>query len=104
MAFNTGAALMDALVLSIVSQKAPTVIKSPRMRSVMDVRRADIVLRCCAVCKATSAWRHIRPRICGRNRRYYSITERETSGWPHPAASGKYMRRRSIMCYSEDRQ
>lgn len=75
MAFNTGAALLDALVLSIVSDESTYGYKITQdVRAVMDVSESTLypVLRrlqkdqCLTVHDETAN---------GRNRRYYRITD-----------------------------
>ena len=100
MAFNTGAALMDALVLSIVSQESTYGYKITQdVRSVMDVSESTLypVLRRLQRDECLETYDR---EFAGRNRRYTALRKRETSGWKPTAASGKYMRRRSIMCLS----
>lgn len=74
MAFNTGAALMDALVLSIVSGESTYGYKITQdVRSVMDVSESTLypVLR--RLQKEDCLDTYDRE-FAGRNRRYYSIT------------------------------
>ena len=76
MAFNTGAALMDALVLSIVSQESTYGYKITRdVRSVMEVSESTLypVLRRLQRDECLEAYDR---EFAGRNRRYYSITEK----------------------------
>lgn len=75
MAFNTGAALMDALVLSIVSGESTYGYKITQdVRSVMDVSESTLypVLR--RLQKEGCLETYDRE-FAGRNRRYYCITE-----------------------------
>ncbi len=75
MAFNTGAALMDALVLSIVSTESTYGYKITQdVRSVMDVSESTLypVLR--RLQKEGCLETYDRE-FAGRNRRYYCITE-----------------------------
>lgn len=75
MAFNTGAALLDALVLSVVSNESTYGYKITQdVRSVMEVSESTLypVLRRLQ----KNAWLETYDReFAGRNRRYYSITE-----------------------------
>ena len=76
MAFNTGAALLDALVLSIVSDESTYGYKiTPDVRAVMDVSESTLypVLR--RLQKEACLDTYDRA-FAGRNRRYYSITEK----------------------------
>ena len=75
MAFNTGAALMDALVLSIVSQESTYGYKIQDVRSVMDVSESTLypVLRRLQRDECLETYDR---EFAGRNRRYYSITEK----------------------------
>lgn len=76
MAFNTGAALMDALVLSIVSYESTYGYKITQdVRSVMEVSESTLypVLR--RLQKEDCLETYDRE-FAGRNRRYYSITEK----------------------------
>lgn len=76
MAFNTGAALMDALVLSIVSQESTYGYKITQdVRSVMEVSESTLypVLRRLQRDECLEAYDR---EFAGRNRRYYSITEK----------------------------
>lgn len=76
MAFNTGAALMDALVLSIVNNESTYGYKITQdVRSVMDVSESTLypVLRRLQKEDCLEAYDK---EFAGRNRRYYSITEK----------------------------
>ncbi|NCC08830.1 MAG: PadR family transcriptional regulator [Clostridia bacterium] len=74
MAFNTGSALLDALVLSVVSDESTYGYKITQdVRAVMDVSESTLypVLR--RLQKNGSLDTYDRE-FAGRNRRYYSIT------------------------------
>lgn len=76
MAFNTGAALLDALVLSIVSYESTYGYKITQdVRSVMDVSESTLypVLRRLQKNQLLETYDR---EFAGRNRRYYSITEK----------------------------
>ena len=76
MAFNTGAALLDALVLSIVSYESSYGYKITQdVRSVMDVSESTLypVLRRLQKNELLETYDR---EFAGRNRRYYSITEK----------------------------
>lgn len=76
MAFNTGAALMDALVLSVVSDESTYGYKITQdVRSVMDVSESTLypVLRRLQKNDCLETYDR---EFAGRNRRYYSITQR----------------------------
>ena len=76
MAFNAGAALLDALVLSIVSDESTYGYKITQdVRAVMDVSESTLypVLR--RLQKEACLDTYDRA-FAGRNRRYYSITEK----------------------------
>ncbi len=76
MAFNTGAALMDALVLSIVAAENTYGYKITQdVRSVMPVSESTLypVLRRLQKEEYLTAFDRA---FSGRNRRYYSITEK----------------------------
>ena len=76
MAFNTGAALLDALVLSIVSNESTYGYKiTQEVRSVMSMAESTLypVLR--RLQKAEYLETYDRG-FAGRNRRYYCITEK----------------------------
>lgn len=76
MAFNTGAALMDALVLSVVSCESTYGYKITQdVRSVMEVSESTLypVLR--RLQKSDCLETYDRE-FAGRNRRYYSITDK----------------------------
>lgn len=75
MAFNTGAALLDALVLSVVAHESTYGYKITQdVRSVMDVSESTLypVLR---RLQKNSCLETYDREFAGRNRRYYSITE-----------------------------
>lgn len=74
MAFNTGAALLDALVLSVVSDESTYGYKITQdVRSVMDVSESTLypVLRRLQKSDCLSTFDR---EFAGRNRRYYTIT------------------------------
>ena len=76
MAFNTGAALMDALVLSVVGNESTYGYKITQdVRSVMDVSESTLypVLRRLQKDECLETYDR---EFAGRNRRYYSITEK----------------------------
>lgn len=76
MAFNTGAALLDALVLSIVSCESTYGYKITQdVRKVMDVSESTLypVLRRLQKNELLETYDR---EFTGRNRRYYSITEK----------------------------
>ncbi len=76
MAFNTGAALMDALVLSIVSAESTYGYKITQdVRSVMEVSESTLypVLR---RLQKDDCLETFDREFSGRNRRYYSITDK----------------------------
>lgn len=76
MAFNTGAALMDALVLSVVSNESTYGYKITQdVRSVMEVSESTLypVLRRLQKNDCLDTYDR---EFAGRNRRYYSITEK----------------------------
>ena len=76
MAFNTGAALMDALVLSVVSNESTYGYKITQdVRGVMDVSESALypVLRRLQKDGCLETYDR---EFAGRNRRYYSITEK----------------------------
>ena len=75
MAFNTGAALLDALVLSVVANESTYGYKITQdVRSVMDVSESTLypVLR---RLQKSSCLETYDREFAGRNRRYYSITQ-----------------------------
>ena len=75
MAFNTGAALMDALVLSIVAQEPTYGYKiTQEVRAVMVVSESTLypVLRCLQKDGCLDTYDQ---EFAGRNRRYYRLTE-----------------------------
>ncbi len=74
MAFNTGAALLDALVLSVVSDESTYGYKITQdVRAVMDVSESTLypVLRRLQKNGCLDTYDR---EFAGRNRRYYSIT------------------------------
>lgn len=74
MAFNTGAALMDALVLSVVNSESTYGYKITQdVRSVMDVSESTMypVLRRLQKDECLETYDQ---EFAGRNRRYYNIT------------------------------
>lgn len=76
MAFNTGAALMDALVLSIVAGESTYGYKITQdVRSVMEVSESTLypVLRRLQKDECLQTFDR---EFSGRNRRYYSITDK----------------------------
>ncbi|MEG2931407.1 MAG: PadR family transcriptional regulator, partial [Ruthenibacterium sp.] len=75
MAFNTGAALLDALVLSVVANESTYGYRITQdVRSVMDVSESTLypVLRRLQKSECLETYDR---EFAGRNRRYYSITE-----------------------------
>ena len=74
MAFNTGAALLDALVLSVVSSESTYGYKITQdVRAVMEVSESTLypVLRRLQKSECLETFDQ---EFAGRNRRYYSIT------------------------------
>ena len=61
MVFNTGAALLDAIVLSVVSnlQKEHMGIRSRRMSVRQSKYRSLRFIRCCGGFRRMTAWKHM---------------------------------------------
>lgn len=78
MVFNTGAALLDAIVLAVVSKNAEGTYGyriTQQVRSVMDISESTLypVLRRLQKDECLEVYDR---EYAGRNRRYYKITER----------------------------
>ena len=60
MVFNTGAALLDAIVLSVVSKSAEHMgIRSRRMSVRQSKYRSPRFIRCCGGFRRMTAWKHM---------------------------------------------
>ena len=59
MVFNTGAALLDAIVLAVVSKerKVLTDTRSPRMYAEFWIFQNPHFIQCCAACRRMTAWK-----------------------------------------------
>ena len=104
MVFNTGAALLDAIVLAVVSKEKEGTYGykiTQDVRGVLDVSESTLypVLRrlqkddCLEVYDMAYA---------GRNRRYYKLTDRGAAQLELTRLSGKFMHPRSVGCLREE--
>ncbi len=60
MIFNTGSALLDAIVLAVVSKDAEGTYGykiTQDVRQAIDISESTYI-RCCAVCRRRTAWRY----------------------------------------------
>ena len=60
MVFNTGAALLDAIVLAVVSkeEKGPMGIRLPRMYEESWMYQSPLCIPCCADSEMKAAWKY----------------------------------------------
>ena len=78
MVFNTGAALLDAIVLAVVSNESEGTYgyKSHRMYGRFWRFLSLLFIPCSADFKKTNVWKPMIKNTVAENRRYYKVTEK----------------------------
>ena len=103
MVFHTGAALLDAIVLAVVSMEETGTYGyriTQDVRKVIDVSESTLypVLRRLQKDECLEVYDR---QFEGRNRRYYKVTERESRSWIFIGKSGKIIHVRSAISLTE---
>ena len=103
MVFNTGAALLDAIVLAVVSRETDGTYGykiTQDVRQVLEVSESTLY----------PVLRRLQKDAClevydmeygGRNRRYYQVTEKESHSWIFTGKSGKIIPAKLRRCSRE---
>ena len=94
MAFNTGAALLDALVLSVASNEDTYGYKITQ-----DVRHVMAVSESCGGCKRTAAWRPTTRPMPDGTAGITTSPSRDAGSWRGTGRSGWSMKKRCTPCY-----